>query len=576
MAPRVSCAACARVGYAGHDDKYTRINLVHLSLALLTTHTVLELPSPSVAPALENHGGARSAEVPEVAAPTNGEDKAEQKVKAVAEAAVYDEEVQREAQRLRERHLMARRRLRSLRTQQIVEAKKEQAIEQGIEVSDDDLSQQAQVQAKQEVEERVKLAISASEAEGAAALFSTVGIAAATAIEGLDSMTEDDKKKVLSVPEDQKVALSDQLLQDAMNVAARARQLSVYSEADRTKLRDTSAELQAERAKSSELGSKLDNVTSKLAKSTSEVASLQSELQTARSEFSELKDVENQLQQQLKETRQRLMLEQKTGRALKHDGAKLRSQLSNLQGELNSTNFKLDQEKAKSEEKDKAITYLKEELNHSINTYESEQDKTKQLNMDLIRMQRALSSVKTEKEKAEARVDVLSGRIKNAEARATKYQGELQGERAMRTDATAAVMKLQEIISSVKAEKNAAVTAAGAAVEELGQEKVARVQAERTVSEVREQLESIRANAEERAAEAHQAMQAFRDEVEIMKAFGEESMNNANSGQHDSGMLRQELGELKAEDGAGQNGPASAPAAPPAPTQPKPDAFYSW
>ena len=72
---------------------------------------------------------------------------------------------------------------------------------------------------------------------------------------------------------------------------------------------------------------------------------LQKELLSARSDISELKDVEQQLTQQLKETRERLMMEKQSSNAFKQEGAKLRGQLSNAQGELNSANFKLEQER---------------------------------------------------------------------------------------------------------------------------------------------------------------------------------------------------------------------------------------
>ena len=82
---------------------------------------------------------------------------------AEEDTGIEEDEAAKEMQRLRERHLAARRRLRSLRTQQIVAEKKVEAVENGSEISEEELNLQAQEQAKQEVDERVKNAISASE-----------------------------------------------------------------------------------------------------------------------------------------------------------------------------------------------------------------------------------------------------------------------------------------------------------------------------------------------------------------------------------------------------------------------------
>ena len=187
---------------------------------------------------------------------------------------------------------------------------------------------------------------------------------------------------------------------------------------------------------------------------------------------------------------------------------------------------------------------LKSELDNSINTFEEEQDKSKKLNMDMIRMQRALSNVQSEKKKLSERVEVLSDRIKNAESRvsaspprhglscpnsplpgaeaccglkqAKRYQGELVVERGTRTEITAAVVKLREVISTVQAEKQQAVQAATGLAQQLGQEKAARAHVEQMVSVMQRELEGVQNGTHSNADKAEAALQAFRDEIAQM------------------------------------------------------------
>ena len=110
---------------------------------------------------------------------------------------------------------------------------------------------------------------------------------------------------------------------------------------------------------------------------------------------------------------------------------------------------------------------------------------------------------------------------------ADAFAQDLEAERLQREDATAAVMKLQEVIVGVKGEMDEAASAAGSARDQLEDERKARQNAEDSVVSLRSQLEEMQSSAEERSAEAQKAMQVFREEMKGMKQRSNQAMTDA-------------------------------------------------
>lgn len=109
---------------------------------------------------------------------------------------------------------------------------------------------------------------------------------------------------------------------------------------------------------------------------------------------------------------------------------------------------------------------------------------------------------------------------------AKRYLQELERERAIRQDATNAVMKLQEVIMGVRDEMVFAAQAANIARVELDEEQSARQQAEDTVIEMREQLLQMQDMAQLKAAEAQKIMSGFRSEMDNMKSRNERALKS--------------------------------------------------
>jgi len=193
--------------------------------------------------------------------------------------------------------------------------------------------------------------------------------------------------------------------------------LTEQAEALKDELAAVKASLEAELGNSSSLTGQMNQYLQELQMSSSQIVALQGDLAQAVNRAIALEEQEKKLQNELVLARKRIAAEVRGGKALKSENSRLRSHFANTQADLNSMAFKLEAEKAASQEKDEAIAALKSELDHSITTFEEEQDKSKRLNMKMIRMQRALSNVQCEKDKLGARVEVLSDRIKNAESR---------------------------------------------------------------------------------------------------------------------------------------------------------------
>jgi chromosome segregation ATPase len=106
-------------------------------------------------------------------------------------------------------------------------------------------------------------------------------------------------------------------------------------------------------------------------------------------------------------------------------------------------------------------------------------------------LQRELGAIEVAKSKAEGRVEAVMGQVAAAEAAAARYEVELLAEREAREDATAAVMKLQQVIMGVKEEMESASEAASCARVELQAERDARGEAEEVVALLRRRLTAL-------------------------------------------------------------------------------------
>lgn len=136
-------------------------------------------------------------------------------------------------------------------------------------------------------------------------------------------------------------------------------------------------------------------------------------------------------------------------------------------------------------------------------------------------------------------------------AQAQRFEVELESEREHREDASAAVMKLQDVILSVKYEMEQAACAADNARKELGKEKAARAEAEEAVELLRGQLTTMQEDGERRFEEAAKAMQRFRAEMENMKKRSKQAWDSVQEKQ--ANMDKVCKGGLK---GAGAKGAA--------------------